>query len=427
MIGSRRWPEGEPLPRSDAGADIFAARLAAVRARSIALVAGLSDADCTVQSMPDASPAKWHLAHTTWFFETFVLRDFVPDHRPFNPSFAYLFNSYYEAEGARHPRPERGLVTRPALAEVLAWRAYVDAALVATLPSLPPEALVLVELGLAHEEQHQELVVTDLLDLFARNPLAPAFGEAEPPEVSAPFAWVSNVGGIVRVGAAEGGFSFDCEAPAHEVLLRPFALASRLATNAEWLTFVEDGGYRDARLWLSDGQAWVVRERVVHPLRWRRDANGWSQFGPGGLLPLDPHAPVAHVSFYEADAFAAWAGARLPTEFEWEVAARAADRGKATGAATARDRSRNAAEESPLADLFGRRWQWTASAFLPYPGFRPAAGAVGEYNGKFMSGQMVLRGSSAATPPGHSRLTYRNFFPPDRRWQFTGVRLARNA
>lgn len=358
--------------------------------------------------MPDASPAKWHLAHGSWFFETFVLRDHVPGYRPFDPRFAYLYNSYYEAEGARQPRAERGLLTRPTLDEVLAWRAHVDAALADALPILSPPARVMLTLGLAHEEQHQELLVTDILDLFARSPLAPAYGTAEPPAPAAPpMAWTAHPGGIVQVGAmTSSGFAFDCEGPAHDVLLRPFRLADRLVTNGEWMKFMDAGGYRDPLLWLSDGWTWVEREGIAAPLRWRRAASDkWEAFGLGGWRALDLDAPVTHVSHFEADAFATWAGARLPTEFEWEAAT---------------------ASASAPADMFGQRWQWTASAFLPYPGFRPTPGAAGEYNGKFMSGQAVLRGSSMATTPGHSRPSYRNFFPPRTRWQFSGVRLARD-
>lgn len=386
----------------------LAQRYAATRSRSVALIEGLSDADVTVQSMPDASPAKWHLAHTSWFFETFVCRDHIAGYEVLDERYAFLFNSYYEAEGARFARAERGLITRPTLVQVLAWRRRVDEAVLQAMPRLSQRALELVELGIAHEEQHQELLVTDILDLFSRNPMLPSYGLREPTSDrgSGSLDWILHEGGICRVGAAEDAFSFDCERPAHDILLRPFEMASRLTTNREWLGFIESGGYREPRLWLSDGWAWVQRERIEAPLRWRRNADGWMHCGLGGLADLDLDAPVAHVSFYEANAFAMWAGARLPTEHEWEVAAIERSAG--------------------LSDLFGRRWQWTASAFLPYPGFRAPAGAVGEYNGKFMSGQCVLRGSSVATPRGHSRPTYRNFFYPHQRWQFTGVRLARD-
>jgi ergothioneine biosynthesis protein EgtB len=369
------------------------------------LVHALSDADATVQSMPDASPAKWHLAHTAWFFETFICRDHIRGYEPFDWRFGFLYNSYYEAEGPRHARAERGMITRPSLAQVIDWRRHVDTAISGSLSGLSNRALELIELGIAHEQQHQELLVTDILDLFARNPLSPVYGEPEPARHPDRLEWISNPGGIVRIGAEGRCFAFDCERPAHDVLLGPFALASRLVTNREWLVFIDEGGYRDPRHWLADGWAWVQRERIDAPLRWLRDGESWRQYGLGGWRDLDQHAAVTHVSFYEANAFATWAGERLPTEQEWEAAAAG----------------------SALRDMFARRWQWTASAFLPYPGFRPAAGAVGEYNGKFMSGQCVLRGSSVATPPEHSRATYRNFFYPRQRWQMTGVRLARDA
>ena len=388
--------------------DALAARLFAVRARTLALAAPLSDADATAQSMPDASPAKWHLAHTTWFFESFVLRDHVPGYRAFDERFAYLFNSYYEAEGARQPRDRRGLLTRPDLATVCAYRAHVDSALEAALPGLDGEARALVELGTHHEEQHQELLLTDILHLFAQNPLQPCYAADAPKPVAAGAAtgWIDHPGGIVVVGHSGPGFAFDCEGPAHRVLLSPFRLADRLVTNGEWLEFIADGGYATPSLWLSDGWAWIQREGIEAPLYWHRDKGEWRTFTLRGPQPVDPTTPVVHVSYYEADAFAAWAGARLPREAEWETIARA---------------------RPDLPQLYDSGWQWTGSAYLPYPGFRPAPGAVGEYNGKFMAGQFVLRGGSCATPPGHSRPTYRNFFYPHQRWQFTGVRLAKDA
>lgn len=393
------------------GADALAARLAAVRARTVALAAPLSDADATVQSMPDASPAKWHLAHTTWFFETFVLRDHLPGYQAFDERFAYLFNSYYEAEGARQPRDRRGLLTRPDLATVLAYRAHVDAALANALPNLNAEARALIELGTHHEEQHQELMLTDILHLLAQNPLQPVYTTSPPCPVvaGAATAWVEHPGGIVAIGHADrdgaNGFAFDCEGPAHRVLLQPFRLADRLVTNGEWIEFIADGGYTTPSLWLSDGWTWVQRERIEAPLYWRRDHGEWHGFTLAGPAPINPSAPVSHVSYYEADAFATWAGARLPRETEWEAVARG---------------------RADLPQLYDSCWQWTGSAYLPYSGFRPAPGAVGEYNGKFMSGQFVLRGGSCATPPGHSRPSYRNFFYPHQRWQFTGVRLAKD-
>ena len=431
--------------------DPLLTRLREVRARTLALGAGLSDADATAQSMPDASPAKWHLAHTSWFFETFVLGPHAPGYARFDPAFDLLFNSYYESLGPRTPRAERGLITRPSLERVRAYRGHVDAGLEAAWAGLPGEARALVGLGLAHEEQHQELLLTDVLHLFSRNPTDPAvFESAVPPPPCVegrgggawPGAadtlagnctptqpspqggglakWTDHPGGIVRIGHDGPGFAFDAEGPAHEVLLRPYALGDRLVTNAEWDAFVADGGYTKPLLWLSDGWAWVKREGIAAPLHWRADG---AEFTLYGRRARDAAAPVAHISFYEADAFATWAGARLPTEAEWEAAAAGADpnarRADAPIAPTA----------APSGDgprqMFGEVWQWTNSAFLPHPGFRAAAGAVGEYNGKFMSGQMVLKGSSCATPPGHARASYRNFFPPHARWQMTGLRLAR--
>lgn len=407
-------------------------RFGRVRDLSVALVAPLSDADASVQSMPDASPAKWHLAHVTWFFETFVLRDHVAGYRAYDDRFAYLFNSYYEAEGARHARDRRGMLTRPALDEVLAWRAHVDAAVQDALPSLSPAARELVSLGCHHEEQHQELLLTDILHMFAQNPLAPAMWNMPrnvPAPQAAPIRWIAGAEGIVEIGHAGEGFSFDCEGPRHRALLGPHQIADRPITNAEWQAFIDDGGYRAAEHWLSDGWSWVRREGIEAPLHWRRDGGGgWMSFALDGLHPLHPAAPVSNVSLYEADAFARWAGARLPTEAEWESAADGID--PASGnqldrAGPVRPRAAPAADG--IRQLFGDVWEWTGSAYLPYPGFRPAAGAVGEYNGKFMSGQAVLKGASCATPRGHSRASYRNFFYPHQRWQFTGVRLARDA
>ncbi|MBB4640600.1 ergothioneine biosynthesis protein EgtB [Rhizorhapis suberifaciens] len=401
------------------------------RALSEALAAPLSDADATAQSMDDASPAKWHLAHTSWFFETFVLRDHLPGYHLFDDRYPFLFNSYYEAEGKRHARPRRGLLTRPSLDDVLDYRAHVDVALEKAIPILPPRAQQLVMLGLHHEQQHQELLLTDILHLFAQNPLQPAMWHAPsamPAPMPGPIEWIEGRSGKARIGHERDGFAFDCEGPAHDVLLSPHALAHRLVTNGEWLEFMADGGYADPRHWLSDGWDWVQREGVMAPLYWGSDGHrDWTSFGLDGRHPINPAAPVTHISFYEADAFASWAHARLPTEEEWESAAQTLepaggnqlDRAFAT-------RPRACEEVGVLSQMFGDVWEWTGSAYRPYPGFRPAEGAVGEYNGKFMSGQFVLRGGSCATPRGHMRASYRNFFYPHQRWQFTGLRLAKD-
>jgi ergothioneine biosynthesis protein EgtB len=404
----------------------LAERFAGVRALSVALVAPLSDADASVQSMPDASPAKWHLAHTTWFFETFVLRDFVADYRLHDERFPFLFNSYYEAEGHRHARDRRGMITRPGLDEVLAYRAHVDAALAEALPDLPDAARELIRLGCHHEEQHQELLLTDILHLMSENPVEPAIwpGARKVP-VAMPDAigWIEHPGGVVEIGHDSPNFAFDCEGPRHRALLHPHAIADRTVTNGEWAAFVADGGYGDPRHWLSDGWAWVKAEGIDAPLYWKKRDGVWTRFGLDGRRPIDPAAPVTHVSFFEADAYASWAGARLPTEAEWEAAAAGhdSDGGNQLDAA-------GPVEPRPSAGgpaFFGDVWEWTGSAYRPYPGFKPAEGAVGEYNGKFMSGQFVLRGGSCATPRGHVRACYRNFFYPHQRWQFTGVRLAK--
>jgi ergothioneine biosynthesis protein EgtB len=415
------------LPRSDVLAD----RFQAVRALSLGLAAPLSDADATIQPSPEASPAKWHLAHTTWFFETFVLRDHVPGHRAHDESWAYLFNSYYEGEGDRHPRPKRGLLSRPGLDEIRAWRAHVDEAVVRALPALAPAALRVVELGLHHEQQHQELTLTDLLAAFAENPLRPALWPrraSAPAEVPPALGGVQRPGGIYEIGAPAGGFAFDCERPRHPLLLAPHELSDRPVTNAEWLRFVEEGGYSTPALWLADGWDWVKANGIEAPLYWERADGAWLRFGLDGLHPVELAEPVCHVSYYEADAFARWAGARLPTEGEWEAAASASDPASgnqldAPGAV----RPRPAPLGRGLRQLYGDVWEWCASAYLPYPGFRPEEGTVGEYNGKFMVNQMVLRGGSCATPRGHLRPSYRNFFYPHQRWQFCGLRLARDA
>ena len=402
-------------------------RFVETRALTEALVAPLSDADATVQSMPDASPAKWHLAHTSWFFETFVLRDHLPGYVLHDPRFPFLFNSYYEAEGSRHARDRRGMVTRPSLDEVLAYRRAVTQAVLDGWERLPAAATALVELGCHHEQQHQELLLTDILHLFSENPIEPALWPAsrkQPVAVPPPVGWIGHAGGIVELGHDGEGFAFDCEGPRHQALLAPHAVADRTVTNGEWAAFIADGGYREPRHWLADGWAWVQREKIAAPLYWAEGEGGWTRFGLDGRRPIDPAAPVTHVSFYEADAYASWAGARLPTEQEWEAAATGADPdggNQLDGPGPVEPRPARAGP-----GFFGDVWEWTGSAYRPYPGFHPVEGAVGEYNGKFMSGQFVLRGGSCATPRGHLRASYRNFFYPHQRWQFTGVRLAKD-
>jgi ergothioneine biosynthesis protein EgtB len=400
--------------------DSLADRLASTRRLSLDLAAPLSDADATIQPFPDASPAKWHLAHTTWFFETFVLRDHVPAYRPFHDRFAFLFNSYYEGEGDRHPRPRRGMLSRPSLDEIRDWRGLVDHALADAMPNLPPEALELVELGIRHEQQHQELLLTDILATFAENPLEPAYAERPPAASFAtePASYLPGRTGIVEIGAAGESFSFDCERPRHPVLLHPHAIANRRVTNGEWAEFIADGGYSTPSLWLSEGWDRVQREGISAPLYWGDDG---TSFTLGGRREIDAAAPVAHISYYEANAFARWAGVRLPTEQEWESFATGAD----PFLGNQLDRA-EAVTPMPGGGVFGDVWEWTQSAFSQYPGFAPADGTVGEYNGKFMCGQFVLKGASCATPRGHSRASYRNFFPPSARWQFTGLRLAKD-
>ena len=421
-----RMPQENSVPEpgaraTDAPPTRLEDRFLATRALSEALVAPLSEADAMLQSMEDASPAKWHLAHTTWFWETFLLRDHAPGYRLFDERWPFLFNSYYEAEGARIARPMRGMVSRPSLGEVLAWRGHVTEAMVPLLARA--ELQPLVELGIAHEQQHIELLLTDIKHALFQNPLGPAMWDgASPPARPQPDGWHEHPGGIALIGHDEAGFAFDNEGPRHRVLVEPFALKARLVTNAEWQEFIADGGYRTPSLWLADGWAWLQREGIASPLYWRDDAH----FTHQGWQVRDPAAPVAHISYFEADAFASWAGLRLPTEFEWEAIARL---GHAPDAGNQLDRAGPVLPSGGnglAGSLFGDVWQWTRSAYLPYPRFRPAAGAVGEYNGKFMSGQFVLKGASCATVRGHSRASYRNFFYPHQRWQFTGLRLARD-
>jgi len=412
--------------RKPMGCDVSQLRQAfeEVRRYSLELTRPLSAEDQQVQSMTDASPTKWHLAHTSWFFETVLLAQHVPGYRFFDERYPFLFNSYYEALGPRHERAQRGMLTRPSLDEVHAYRLHVDEAVLAVLDRAEPDLLDTIEpivtLGLHHEQQHQELIVTDALHAFSCNPLMPAYRNSDvgtplwPTMHSGPIEWLSRPGGVVRIGHEGEDFCFDNEAPRHEVLLRPYEIAHRLVTCGDYTAFIADGGYERPELWLSDGWAMVQREGMHAPAYWRQRGQGatsdaasvdeWLVFGVGGLEPMKAETPVSQLSFYEAAAYAEWAGARLPTEFEWE-----------------------AAFDAPGIDqMMGHVWQWTRSSYDPYPGFRPMLGLAAEYNGKFMVGQLVLRGSSIATPPGHARRSYRNFFPPAARWQFSGVRLVRD-
>ncbi len=397
-------------PEDRAGADLrayWSAAFRAVRAETERRCAPLSPEDQVIQSMLDASPAKWHRAHTTWFFEQFLLKDFVPDYRPFDERFAYLFNSYYVAAGPRHARPHRGLVTRPDAREVADYRAHVDAAVAALIGEADDAALhrivPILEIGLHHEQQHQELILTDLLHAFAQNPACPVYESGwRMPASRRHGGFASLPPGVHRIGHDGEEFCFDNERPAHQILLREVSVSRALVTNGEWLEFIADGGYATPSLWLSDGWSAVQAEGWEAPGHWRRIDGAWLSFTLGGLQPVDPDKPACHVSYYEADAYARWAGRDLPTEAEWEVAARL----------------------GLIDDAFGVVWQWTRSAYAAYPGYRPVPGALGEYNGKFMVNQMVLRGSSCATPEGHARPSYRNFFYPSARWQFSGLRLA---
>ncbi|MEE2733001.1 MAG: ergothioneine biosynthesis protein EgtB [Pseudomonadota bacterium] len=389
----------------------------------------LQPEDQMIQSMPDASPTKWHLAHTSWFFETFVLSAYLPGYQPYAPEFAYLFNSYYNQVGPQYQRPQRGLISRPTVAEVHAYRQYVDDHLQQLLMTgfADPEGLQLIELGVQHEQQHQELMLTDIKHGFSFNPLHPALVTREPERGSAGTQhWLTYAGGQHSLGYDGPDFHFDNEGPCHQVLVPPFKLAQRLVTNGEYLDFMADGGYHNPLLWLSDGWAWRQQQQVEQPLYWQHAEGQWLQYTLAGLQPVTLAEPVCHISYYEADAFAQWSGKRLPTEAEWETAA-----GSVPVAGDFLDLTRlHPAPAQPgdgLQQLYGSCWQWTRSAYSPYPGFKPAAGAVGEYNGKFMCNQLVLKGGSCVTPRGHVRPSYRNFFPAHAQWQFTGIRMADDA
>jgi ergothioneine biosynthesis protein EgtB len=425
---SRTDPAGTAAAR-------WVARYRAVRRETEHLCEPLACEDYIVQSMSDVSPTKWHLAHTSWFFETFILTPHAPGYAAYNPHFAYLFNSYYVALGDRHCRQNRGLLSRPTVAEVYDYRRHVDEAMARLLLSLGEHALAglapLLEIGLHHEQQHQELILTDIKHVFWVNPLRPAYRPRVAPDdgPTPAMRWVSVDGGMHRVGHDDDGseFAFDNESPRHRVFLEPFRLGSRLVTNGEYAEFIADGGYRRGELWLSLGWATAQAEGWGAPLYWIWDGR-WLNHTLSGLRPVNDAEPVCHVSYFEADAYARWAGARLATEQEWEVASAAVPvAGNLADAGVYHPTPAPAAAPEGLAQMFGDAWEWTGSGYLPYPGYRPPPGALGEYNGKFMCNQFVLRGGSCATPAGHVRRTYRNFFPPDARWQFTGVRLAREA
>lgn len=404
------------------------ARFNTIRAATLTIAAPLSAEDMVVQSMPETSPIKWHLAHTSWFFETFVLLEFVPAYQAFSPHFKVLFNSYYLCLGDRHPRPQRGMITRPSVSDILAYRNHVDKAIQQLLKEqLPPEIQNLIALGLQHEQQHQELMLTDLKHLLSLNPLSPAYLSTPfPAAISlAPLEWISYKATTSYVGHEGTSFCFDNETPRHLSHIPAFSLANRLATNGEYLTFIQSGAYAEPQWWLSEGVEWINRENAHHPLYWRYQDGEWFEFTLHGLIPLQINNPVCHLNYFEADAFARFSGARLPTEFEWEHAART--HSLSTGSSQGSPDPCEENNPTPLWHLYGQVWQWTCSAYAAYPGFKPCSGAVGEYNGKFMVNQYVLRGSSIATSADHVRISYRNFFPTHARWQFTGLRLAKSS
>ena len=425
MAVSYAPPAGTGVPAAS-----LADRYVDVRRQTMSLSAPLEIEDCVVSSMPDVSPTKWHLAHTSWFFETFVLGAHDAAYRPLDPRYAYLFNSYYVQAGERHCRAQRGLATRPTLSQVFAYRAHVDEAIVRLAEDIGGDrthpAVPLIELGMQHEQQHQELLLTDIKHVLWTNPLRPAYRELLPgASAESPLGWLEVPEGLHWIGYDGDEFAFDNEGPPHRVFLDGFRLASRLVTNREYLAFMQDDGYRRPEVWLSAGLAAVQERRWEAPLYWEETADGWTEFTLGGTRPLALDEPVCHVSYYEADAFARWAGHRLPTEFEWEVAARPFPvEGRFAEAERFHPGAAADGDAGSLEQLYGDAWQWTGSAYTAYPGYRPATGAIGEYNGKWMADQWVLRGASCATPRSHARVTYRNFFPSDARWQFAGIRLA---
>ena len=427
----------KPISSADSQSDPYSLRTSladryfAVRSITEKLAAPLSPEDCALQSMPDCSPVKWHLAHTSWFFETFILEAVQPGYHHFHPEFRYLFNSYYQSVGEQYPRPQRGLISRPSLSEVLEYRKHVNDRVLDFLGSAASETEILnvVELGLQHEQQHQELILTDIKNLLSLNPLAPHY--QSPKEMlrqpASPIEWTRFEEGLRHIGYNGSGFAFDNEGPQHQVFLESFEVASRLVTCGEYLEFILDGGYSRPELWLSDGWNTVQTLGWKAPLYWVGAGPSWSLFTLSGLRPLHAEEPVAHVSYYEADAYAHWAGARLPLEQEWESVTRKLEiDGNFAESGLLHPTGMNQ-QQSGFAQMFGDVWEWTSSAYSPYPRYKPPAGALGEYNGKFMSSQMVLRGGSCVTPRSHIRATYRNFFPPNARWQFSGIRLARDA
>ena len=424
---------------AQAAVSLLAERFSSVRAQTEALAQPLTPEDCQLQSMPDASPTKWHLAHLTWFFETFILEKYERAFKPFDASFRVLFNSYYNGIGDKHPRAERGLISRPSLKDVMAYRANVNervlSILCKTSAEMDTDLIQLVTLGLHHEQQHQELLLTDIKHALSRNPAMPAYARRWPLARIAPQAlgWHSYAGGLVELGAESpplGDFVFDNETPSHSVFVAPFELASRPSTNGEWLAFMADGGYRRPELWLASGWDWVQAGARSMPLYWLSADDGYRNFTLQGVVPIDPNTPACHLSYFEADAFARWSKARLPTEFEWELTANQLQdkhpQGNFVEAAVFHPMAVQRANASEPSQMFGDVWEWTQSNYNPYPGYEPWAGLVGEYNAKFMCNQFVLRGGSCATPQDHIRATYRNFFPPEACWQFSGVRLARN-